>query len=61
MCSYVEGVCDIHGPATKKWRVGRVWGKKSNGLYGWKYVRKNYYVCEKRTTKQGDRIDDDQQ
>ena len=48
VCKYVEGVCDIHGPATEKWRGGREWGKKKNGLYGWKYARKTYFVCEKR-------------
>ena len=47
---YVDGVCDIHGPATEKWRGGNVWGKKKNGLYGWKYGRNSYFVCERKTT-----------
>ena len=58
-CSYVEGVCRLHGPATKKWRGGKVWGKKKNGLYGWVYGRKDYYVCEGRTKRQSDRGDGD--
>ena len=47
-CTYVEGVCSIHGPATKKWRGGKKWGAKKNGLFGWVYDRKTYWVCEKR-------------
>ena len=34
VCTYTESVCDIHGPATEKWRGHNVWGKKKNGLYG---------------------------
>ena len=45
-CTYVEGVCTLHGPATKKWRGGRRWGEKKNGLFGWVYARKTYWVCE---------------
>ena len=47
-CSYTEGVCAVHGPATKKWRGGKTWGVKKNGLYGWKYTRRTYWICEKR-------------
>ena len=48
LCVYTDGVCAVHGPATKKWRGGRVWGQKKNGLFGWKYGRKTYWMCEKR-------------
>ena len=48
LCAYTDGVCATHGPATKKWRGGRVWGKKKNGLFGWKYDRKTYWICEKK-------------
>ena len=48
LCVYTDGVCAAHGPATKKWRGGRVWGQKKNGLFGWKYGRKTYWMCEKR-------------
>ena len=47
LCVFTDGVCATHGPATKKWRGGKVWGKKKNGLYGWRYDRKDYWVCEK--------------
>ena len=58
-CSYTDGVCSIHGPATKKWRGGKVWGKKSNGLYGWKFGRKTYFVCEKKPSVRGVVTDDE--
>ena len=48
LCVYTDGVCATHGPATKKWRGGRVWGQKKNGLFGWKYDRKTYWKCEKK-------------
>ena len=41
LCVFTDGVCATHGPATKKWRGGKVWGKKKNGLYGWRYDRKD--------------------
>ena len=51
VCTYVEGVCAVHGPATKKWRGGKSWGVKKNGLYAWKYARKDCWVCEQRTDR----------
>ena len=47
-CTYTDGVCALHGPATKKWRGGKTWGKKKNGLFGWKYAREIYWKCERR-------------
>ena len=35
-CSYSpEGVCSIHGQATKKFRTKRTWSKGRNGLFLW--------------------------
>ena len=48
-CSYSDGVCGVHGPATKKWRPSKVWTKKPNGLFGWKYTRHVYYTCTGNT------------
>ena len=48
-CSYNDGVCGVHGPATKKWRPSKVWTKKPNGLFGWKYTRHVYYTCTGNT------------
>ena len=48
LCVYTDGVCAAHGPATKKWRGGRVWGQKKNGLFGWKYDRKTYWIFERK-------------
>ena len=47
-CVYDDkGVCSRHGQATKEWRGGRKWGRRKNGMFGWNYTRKNYWVCEK--------------
>ena len=48
-CAYNDGVCGVHGPATKKWRPSKVWTKKPNGLFGWKYTRHVYYTCTGKT------------
>ena len=47
VCSYVDGVCHIHGPAEKLWKPSKVWAKKNNGVFGWKYTKITYFSCRK--------------
>ena len=50
-CVYDNGVCRTHGEAEKLWRPSKVWAKKKNGVFGWKYSKETYFSCRKFTRK----------
>ena len=46
-CAYIDGVCRIHGKAEKLWKPSKIWAKKKNGVFGWKYTKLTYFSCRK--------------